>query len=126
MVVTRADAADGAPWICASLQDGRPVVTAAAVFRFPLAGRVLFLQPEDSPEEDTTVLLEGLLYNDGSMNGTDWHRWHVNDLVPGADFRQLERPLPQRRRPLQPIQGQPPRSAGSVGVWVTDQIFVGS
>ena len=91
LVVTRAApesaAAAGTPWICANLQDGRPMVAAAAVFRFPLAGRVLFLQPEDAPEEDTTVLLEGLLYNDGSMNGTQRHRWHVNDLVPGEDFR---------------------------------------
>ncbi|KAF0309801.1 Superoxide dismutase [Cu-Zn] [Amphibalanus amphitrite] len=79
--------AGGAPWVCANLQDSRPMVTAAAVFRFPLAGRVLFLQPEDAPEEDTTVLLEGLLYNDGSMNGTGAHRWNVNELVPGADFR---------------------------------------
>ncbi|XP_037076792.1 uncharacterized protein LOC119097959 [Pollicipes pollicipes] len=75
------------PWICANLQDTRKMVTAAAVFRFPLGGRVLFYQPEDEPEEDTTVLVEGLLFNDGSMNGSDWHRWYVNELVPGADFR---------------------------------------
>ena len=85
LVVTSAD--EGKPWICANLQDSRPMITAAAIFRFPLGGRVLFSQPEDSPDEDTTVLQEGLLYNDGSMNGTDRHRWHVNELVPGADFR---------------------------------------
>lgn len=51
------------PWTCASFSrfvsdNGHKmaVVTAEAVFRYPLAGRVIFRQPRDDPYADTTVI----------------------------------------------------------------------
>lgn len=109
LVFTTPTPGDDMNWICANIHDTRPTVTAAAVFRFPLGGRVLFVQPEDAPDEDTTVLVEGLLYNDGTMNGTEQHRWYVNELVPGDDFRNWTGRCLSAGDPFNPYQvsGQP-------------------
>jgi len=48
--------------------------TAEVVFRYPIVGRILFRQPKDDPEMDTTIIIEHLVYADGNANNTADHR----------------------------------------------------
>uniref|UniRef100_A0A146LIY5 Superoxide dismutase copper/zinc binding domain-containing protein n=1 Tax=Lygus hesperus TaxID=30085 RepID=A0A146LIY5_LYGHE len=81
------------PWICSTLtryiwsepEYKMPMLTAQAVYRYPLVGRVLFFQPD--PYGETTVLVEGLIHADGnSQNTTADHRWSITLNPPGKDF----------------------------------------
>ncbi|XP_034232585.1 uncharacterized protein LOC117640300 [Thrips palmi] len=81
------------PWTCAPLaryvsENGykMAVVTAEASFRYPLAGRIVFRQPRDDPNADTTIIVEPLLHSHGPANNTQDHRWMVHDLPPGKDY----------------------------------------
>ena len=74
-------------WTCANIRlQGRSYTTAQAVFTYPVAGRILFRQPEDDPTEDTQIFVESLIYSDGSKNDTFDHKWHVHTNIPGRDF----------------------------------------
>ncbi|KAL1137771.1 hypothetical protein AAG570_009467, partial [Ranatra chinensis] len=81
------------PWICAPLiryfssqpEYKVPMITAEAVYRYPLVGRIIFQQPY--PYGDTSVLIEGLVHADGTtLNTTREHRWGVHINPPGKDF----------------------------------------
>ncbi|BES96735.1 Copper/zinc superoxide dismutase (SODC) [Nesidiocoris tenuis] len=81
------------PWICTTLTRYKwaepeykmPILSAEAVYRYPLVGRVIFYQPD--PYGETTVLVEGLIHADGmSQNTTSNHRWSVTVNPPGKDF----------------------------------------
>jgi len=41
---------------------GVPMITAVAVFRYPLGGRVLLRQPASDPTAETTIHFESLIY----------------------------------------------------------------
>lgn len=70
------------PWVCGSFALYAPhtdwqmsMYTAEAVFRYPIVGRILFRQPKDDPEMDTTVIIEHLVHADGNaVNNTADHR----------------------------------------------------
>lgn len=82
------------PWICGSialydqsLQYQVPIFTAEVLFRYPLVGRILFRQPRDLPNADTTILVEYLVHADGAqINNTEGHRWAIHDQKVGKDF----------------------------------------
>ncbi|KAJ1522963.1 hypothetical protein ONE63_002100 [Megalurothrips usitatus] len=81
------------PWACAPFSryvsdNGHKMamLTAEAVFRYPLAGRVVFRQPRDDPFADTTIIVEPLLHSGGPANNSQDHRWMVHDLPPGKDY----------------------------------------
>lgn len=71
---------------CATVLPKQPFITAQAVFRYPVVGRVLFRQPADQPSADTTVLVEYLVYADGNQNDTADLRWKIHQNAAGADF----------------------------------------
>lgn len=86
-------AARPSPWTCASFSryvsdNGQKmaIATAEAVFRYPLAGRIVFRQPRDDPFADTTIIVEPLLHSSGPANNSQDHRWMVHDLAPGKDY----------------------------------------
>ncbi|XP_050455769.1 uncharacterized protein LOC126853760 [Cataglyphis hispanica] len=81
-------------WVCGTFALYTPhtdwqmsMYTAEVVFRYPIVGRILFRQPKDDPEMDTTIIIEQLVYADGNaVNNTADHRWMVHDNPPGKDF----------------------------------------
>ncbi|RZF36952.1 hypothetical protein LSTR_LSTR004640 [Laodelphax striatellus] len=83
------------PWICSSLvryhhvdqEQKLPMKTVEALFRYPLAGRVVLRQPVEDGVADTSILIDQLVYSDGtSVNNTHEHRWGVTEHSPGKDF----------------------------------------
>lgn len=85
-----------APWICGTLlryksvshsSTAVPMFTASIVYRYPIVGSIILRQPRDQPWMDTTVIVETLVYSDGtSLNDTFEHRWTINEFPPGRDF----------------------------------------
>ncbi|KAL6264113.1 hypothetical protein P5V15_004191 [Pogonomyrmex californicus] len=82
------------PWVCGTFAlytphtDWQmPMYTAEVVFRYPIVGRILFRQPRDNPDMDTTIIIEHLVHADGNLvNNTADHRWMIHDNPPGKDF----------------------------------------
>ncbi|XP_073970681.1 superoxide dismutase family protein Rsod isoform X1 [Rhodnius prolixus] len=83
------------PWICSTLtrylwdhpEYKMPVVTAEAFYRYPIVGRIIFHQPAKPYYGETTILIEGLVYSDGtSLNTTNEHRWGIHINPPGKDY----------------------------------------
>ncbi|KAJ8686259.1 hypothetical protein QAD02_022053, partial [Eretmocerus hayati] len=82
------------PWFCGTFtlqlpqNAGRmPMLTAEVVYRYPIVGKIVFRQPKDEPEMDTTIIVEHLIHSDGSsLNNSFDHRWMVHDNPPGKDF----------------------------------------
>ncbi|XP_020297647.1 uncharacterized protein LOC109862119 isoform X2 [Pseudomyrmex gracilis] len=82
------------PWVCGTFTlyvphtDWQmPMQTAEVVFRYPIVGHILFRQPKDDPETDTTIIIEHLVHADGNIiNNTAGHRWMVHDNPVGKDF----------------------------------------
>ncbi|CAH1405229.1 unnamed protein product [Nezara viridula] len=81
------------PWICSTLiryiwakpDQKLPVLTAEVSYRYPLVGKIIMHQPVEGGE--TTVLVEGLVYSDGSsQNTTHEHRWGIHINPPGKDY----------------------------------------
>lgn len=70
------------PWVCGTFMlyiphtDWQmPMYTAEVIFRYPIVGRILFRQPRDHPEMDTTIIIKHLIHADGnSINNTADHR----------------------------------------------------
>lgn len=51
------------------------MLTAQAVFKYPLVGRIIFRQPQNEPESDTAIIIENLIHADGSaLNHSAEHR----------------------------------------------------
>ncbi len=74
-------------WTCANIKlTGRREITAIATFVYPVAGRIIFKQPDDDYFEDTQIFVESLVYSDGSKNDSAEHKWHVHTQIPGRDF----------------------------------------
>ncbi|XP_034936914.1 uncharacterized protein Rsod [Chelonus insularis] len=82
------------PWVCGTIAHqisqtaGRmPMLTAQAVFRYPIVGKIIFRQPQNEPDMDTTIIIENLIHSDGSaLNNSADHRWMIHDQPPGKDY----------------------------------------
>ena len=79
------DSAEGLHWICASIGYSGPVITAEANFFYPVYGKVIFRQLQDSPLSETTVLTD-LTYSDSSINSSSHHSWNIHVNPSGRDF----------------------------------------
>lgn len=82
-------------WTCTTLlpftgpdsQTKVAYLTAEAIFRYPLVGRIVFRQLIDVGATETIVIIEGLVHADGTtLKDSDQHRWSINALPPGKDF----------------------------------------
>lgn len=70
------------PWVCSTFalytphtNWQMPMYTAEVIFRYPIVGRILFRQPRDDSEMDTTIIIEHLVHADGNaINNTADHR----------------------------------------------------
>ena len=52
-----------------------PMTTAEVIFRYPIVGKIVFRQPKNEPEMDTTIIIEQLIHSDGSaFNNSFDHR----------------------------------------------------
>ncbi|KAF4521582.1 hypothetical protein B566_EDAN001302 [Ephemera danica] len=71
---------------CGTVLPIKPLITAQALFRFPVVGRVLFRQIEGQPWSDTTILFEYLVYADGNQNDTADLKWKIHENIAGADY----------------------------------------
>jgi hypothetical protein len=61
--------------------------TAQVLFRYPIAGKIIFRQPKERSWEDTTIIVEYLIHADGSnVNNTFNHRWGIHEGQPGSDY----------------------------------------
>ncbi|XP_047350470.1 uncharacterized protein LOC124949465 isoform X2 [Vespa velutina] len=82
------------PWVCGTFalhlpqNAGQiPMFTAQVIFRYPIVGKIIFRQPKNNPEADTTIIIENLVHADGSaLNNSAEHRWMVHDNPPGKDY----------------------------------------
>ncbi|KAK2588649.1 hypothetical protein KPH14_006415 [Odynerus spinipes] len=82
------------PWVCGTFflqlaqNTGQmPMFTAQVLFRYPIVGKVIFRQPKNNPEADTTIIIENLVHADGSaLNNSADHRWMIHDNPPGKDY----------------------------------------
>ncbi|CAL1534088.1 unnamed protein product [Lymnaea stagnalis] len=75
VVIHRNDTA-ASRWVCSNIRPMYPVVTARAVFRYPVIGQIVFMQELNEPLAETSVFAQ-LDYNDnraGTVNNT----WAIN------------------------------------------------
>ncbi|XP_011497265.1 PREDICTED: uncharacterized protein LOC105361711 [Ceratosolen solmsi marchali] len=82
------------PWVCGTFAvqlpenaGQMPMNTAEVIFRYPIVGKIIFRQPRNEPEMDTTIIIENLIHTDGSiLNDSFDHRWMIHDNPPGRDY----------------------------------------
>lgn len=83
------------PWLCGILtpfvnlnSDVKlPMVTAEVIIQYPLSGRIVFRQIAEQEYSDTVIIIESLLYSDGSIElDTSNHNWTINEKPPGKDY----------------------------------------
>lgn len=80
------DSAEGSMhWICATIGYPDSVITAEAKFFYPVYGKVIFRQLEDSPFSETTVFAD-LSYSDSTTNSSTHHAWNIYESPAGRDF----------------------------------------
>ncbi|XP_043258035.1 uncharacterized protein LOC122400578 [Colletes gigas] len=88
------DNTSAVPWMCGTLNlylpdntGEMPMLTAQVVYRYPIVGRIIFRQPQNYPEMDTTIIIENLIHADGNtLNNSALHRWMIHDNPPGKDY----------------------------------------
>lgn len=52
-----------------------PMFSVQVTFRYPIVGQIIFRQPRNEPEMDTTIIVENLVHADGSaLNNSANHR----------------------------------------------------
>ncbi|KZC13221.1 hypothetical protein WN55_05919, partial [Dufourea novaeangliae] len=82
------------PWVCGTMSlhsldntEQVPMLTAQVIYRYPIVGRIIFRQPQNDPQMDTTILIEYLVHADGNaLNNSASHRWMIHDNPPGKDY----------------------------------------
>ncbi|XP_053977399.1 uncharacterized protein LOC128875655 isoform X1 [Hylaeus volcanicus] len=82
------------PWTCGTLNlylpdntGQMPMITARVVYRYPIVGQIIFRQPQNDPEMDTTIIIEHLIHADGNaLNNSALHRWKIHNNPPGKDY----------------------------------------
>lgn len=63
------------------------MITAEVIFQYPISGKILLRQLADQEYSDTAIIVESLLYSDGSIElDTYRHNWTINDKPPGKDY----------------------------------------
>lgn len=63
------------------------MTTAQVIFQYPISGRIVFRQLANEEYADTVVIVESLLYSDGSVEADSFrHNWTVNVHPPGKDY----------------------------------------
>lgn len=54
------------------------MITAQVIIRYPIVGKIIFRQPRDEPEMDTTIIVEHLVHADGTaLNDSVDHRYPI-------------------------------------------------
>ncbi|XP_061408919.1 uncharacterized protein LOC133343369 [Lethenteron reissneri] len=66
-------------WLCASIEPEEEFVTAMALFRFPVVGRVLLRQLKNDPYSDVYIFVE-IANGNVSLPSTSNHNWHVHEF----------------------------------------------
>lgn len=52
------------------------MVTAQVIYRYPIVGKIIFRQPKNDPQMDTTIIIENLVHADGNaLNNSELHRY---------------------------------------------------
>lgn len=73
------------PWICGTINlylpdntGEMPIVTAQVIYRYPIVGKIIFRQPKNEPQMDTTIIIENLIHADGNtLNNSGHHRYDI-------------------------------------------------
>lgn len=87
------------PWLCEILVPVAhvksniklPMVTAEVIFQYPVAGRIVFRQLANQEYSDTIIIVESLLYSDGSVEADSFHHnWTINEMPPTKDYYSWE------------------------------------
>ncbi|XP_062927321.1 uncharacterized protein cusr [Mobula hypostoma] len=65
-------------WVCGTIGHPREVLTAVAVFKSPVSGRVIFQQLKSNPSSDLSIFMD-LSYTNSSAPTTDDHLWYINN-----------------------------------------------
>lgn len=54
------------------------MVTAQVIYRYPIVGKIIFRQPKNDPQMDTTIIIENLVHADGNaLNNSELHRYNI-------------------------------------------------
>ncbi|XP_072882964.1 uncharacterized protein cusr [Hemitrygon akajei] len=65
-------------WVCGTIGYPGEVLTAVAIFKSPVSGRVIFQQLKSNPYSDLSVFMD-LSYTNSSAPTTDDHLWYINN-----------------------------------------------
>uniref|UniRef100_UPI00398F3DEE uncharacterized protein cusr n=1 Tax=Pristiophorus japonicus TaxID=55135 RepID=UPI00398F3DEE len=65
-------------WLCATIGYPGEVITAVAIFKSPVAGRIIFRQLKNNPYSDLSIFMD-LSYASSSVATTVDHLWHVHE-----------------------------------------------
>uniref|UniRef100_H3AAW4 Superoxide dismutase copper/zinc binding domain-containing protein n=1 Tax=Latimeria chalumnae TaxID=7897 RepID=H3AAW4_LATCH len=71
---------DGSRLLCGNLRYQGDEVTAIAVFKDYVVGRIMFKQMRNNPYSDLSIFLE-LSYSNSSASTTHNHQWHVHEYA---------------------------------------------
>lgn len=83
------------PWLCGTLLPFSrvnsniklPLATAEVIFQYPISGKIVFRQLVNQEYADTVVIIESLVYSDGSSQAdTFYHNWTINENPPEKDY----------------------------------------
>uniref|UniRef100_UPI00359026BF uncharacterized protein n=1 Tax=Myxine glutinosa TaxID=7769 RepID=UPI00359026BF len=69
--------ANGARWLCATLQPVKETIMAAAIFTSPIVGRILLQQFSGDPYADVSIFTE-LAHANNTIPFTSNHKWHAH------------------------------------------------
>ncbi|XP_067858199.1 uncharacterized protein cusr [Heptranchias perlo] len=65
-------------WLCATIEYPGEVITAVAIFKSPVAGRIIFRQLKNNPYSDLSIFID-LSYTNSSAPTTVDHPWHIHE-----------------------------------------------
>lgn len=74
-VVIHRNDTNNSRWVCSNIRLMHPVVTARAVFKYPVIGQIVFMQELNKPQSETWVFAQ-LDYNDNRV-GTTNNNWDI-------------------------------------------------
>ncbi|XP_043911648.1 uncharacterized protein LOC122788835 [Protopterus annectens] len=69
--------------VCGNIRYNTAVITAHAIFRSPVVGRIVFQQMKSNPYSDVSIFME-LSYGNASSSITNSHKWHVHEYPVSA------------------------------------------
>ncbi|XP_041065345.1 uncharacterized protein cusr [Carcharodon carcharias] len=65
-------------WLCATIGYPGEVITAVAIFKSPVAGRIIFRQLKSNPYSDISIFMD-LSYTNSSVPTSADHLWHIHE-----------------------------------------------